>query len=58
MQAMHNQLSQLKLSGIKSALEHQHEIPSTYQDMSFEERLSLLLDEELTQRENKRITRS
>ncbi|MCU8466056.1 ATP-binding protein, partial [Vibrio vulnificus] len=31
--------------------------PSTYQEMSFEERLSLLLDEELTQRENKRIAR-
>lgn len=57
MQAIHNQLTQLKLSGIKSALEHQHEIPSTYQEMSFEERLSLLLDEELTQRENKRIAR-
>ena len=55
MQAIHNQLTQLKLSGIKSALEHQNELPSTYQEMSFEERLSLLLDEELTQRENKRI---
>lgn len=57
MQAIHNQLTQLKLSGIKSALEHQNELPSTYQEMSFEERLSLLLDEELTQRENKRIAR-
>ena len=57
MQAIHNQLIQLKLSGIKSALEHQNELPSTYQEMSFEERLSLLLDEELTQRENKRIAR-
>ncbi|HAV1521499.1 TPA: ATP-binding protein [Vibrio parahaemolyticus] len=57
MQAIHNQLTQLKLAGIKSALEHQYEIPSTYQEMSFEERLSLLLDEELTQRENKRIAR-
>ncbi|MGR3159762.1 IS21-like element helper ATPase IstB, partial [Vibrio vulnificus] len=34
-----------------------NELPSTYQEMSFEERLSLLLDEELTQRENKRIAR-
>ncbi len=42
---------------MKSALEHQNELPSTYQEMSFEERLSLLLDEELTQRENKRIAR-
>ncbi|MDT3847787.1 MAG: IS21-like element helper ATPase IstB [Vibrio anguillarum] len=57
MQAIHNQLTQLKLSGVKSALEHQNELPSTYQEMSFEERLSLLLDEELTQRENKRIAR-
>lgn len=57
MQAIHNQLTQLKLSGMKSALEHQNELPSTYQEMSFEERLSLLLDEELTQRENKRIAR-
>nr|WP_275664633.1 IS21-like element helper ATPase IstB [Vibrio tubiashii] len=48
-------MTQLKLSGIKSALEHQNELPSTYQEMSFEERLSLRLDEELTQRENKRI---
>lgn len=57
MQVIHNQLTQLKLSGLKSALEHQNELPSTYQEMSFEERLSLLLDEELTQRENKRIAR-
>ncbi|EGQ8195187.1 MULTISPECIES: IS21-like element helper ATPase IstB [Vibrio] len=57
MQVIHNQLTQLKLSGVKSALEHQNELPSTYQEMSFEERLSLLLDEELTQRENKRIAR-
>ncbi len=57
MQAIHNQLTQLKLSGMKSALEHQNELPSTYQEMSFEERLSLLLDEELTQRDNKRIAR-
>lgn len=57
MQVIHNQLTQLKLSGVISALEHQNELPSTYQEMSFEERLSLLLDEELTQRENKRIAR-
>ncbi|HFQ5013727.1 TPA: IS21-like element helper ATPase IstB [Vibrio vulnificus] len=57
MQGIHNQLTQLKLSGMKSALERQNELPSTYQEMSFEERLSLLLDEELTQRENKRIAR-
>lgn len=57
MQVIHNQLTQLKLSGVKSALEHQNELPSTYQEMSFEERLSLLLDEELTERENKRIAR-
>ncbi|MFM2663323.1 IS21-like element helper ATPase IstB [Vibrio mediterranei] len=57
MQPLYNQLTQLRLSGIKQALEHQCEVPGTYQEMSFEERLSLLLDEELTQRENKKIAR-
>lgn len=57
MQTLQTQLTQLKLSGIKSALARQNDIPSTYQEMSFEERLSLLLDEELTQRENRKVAR-
>ena len=45
------QLSQLHLSGMKQALSQQQEQETLYQDMSFEERLQLLLSHELVQRE-------
>ena len=51
------QLNQLRLSGIKLALEQQKQQPNTYSELSFDERLSLLLDYELTGREQRRIER-
>ena len=51
------QLSQLKLNGVKAALQQQHEQPSLYLEQSFDERLSLLLAHELTGREQRKIER-
>lgn len=56
-QPLQNQLSQLKLSGIRDALQHQYEQPNLYREQSFEERLMLLLDHEITQREQRKIAR-
>ena len=57
MQRLLKQFSELRLFGAKFALEQQAAIPSSYQEMSFEERLTLLFDEELIQRENNKIAR-
>lgn len=57
MNALQQQLTQLKLSGVKSALQQQANNPSLYLEQSFEERLSLLLNHELTGREQRRIER-
>lgn len=51
------QLRHLKLSGMVNALEQQWSQPQTYDDLSFDERLGLLIDEESTSRENKRLQR-
>ena len=51
------QLSLLHLSGVKQALAKQQEQTMLYQDMSFEERLQLLLSHELVQREQRKISR-
>ncbi|MCP4281495.1 MAG: ATP-binding protein, partial [Alteromonas sp.] len=51
------QLSNLRLNHVASALEVQNAQPQHYQDLSFNERLSLLLDEELTGREQRKIER-
>ncbi len=51
------QLKQLRLSGLHAELTRQQEQPNHYQDLSFEERLSLLISHELTQREQRRIER-
>jgi len=45
-----SQLRQLKLSGMANALILQHEQPGTYQDLPFAERLQLLTDSELLDR--------
>ena len=50
-QQVNNQLSNLKLSGIRDALLQQYEQPNLYVEQSFEERLSLLLEHEITQRD-------
>ncbi|MFC1503399.1 IS21-like element helper ATPase IstB [Pseudomonadota bacterium] len=57
MQQLQEQLTRLSLSGIKTALIAQQKQPAHYQELSFEERLSLLLNEEQNQRENKKIIR-
>jgi len=57
MQQIYQQLSVLKLNGIRDALIQQAEQPSHYNELSFAERLALLLDQELNQRENRKITR-
>ncbi len=51
------QLKQLRLSGLHAELTRQQNQPNHYQDLSFEERLSLLIGYELTQREQRRIER-
>lgn len=48
-------LRALKLDGIAVALEHQLSQPKFHQ-LSFEERLSLLVDREVFDRSNRRIT--
>jgi DNA replication protein DnaC len=49
-------LTELKLWGMREALQHQLEQPQTY-DLSFEERLGLLVDYEKTYRQDKKIER-
>lgn len=51
------QLRDLRLSGMVNAFEQQIEQPATHNDLGFEERLSLLLDREVTLRNNNRIER-
>ena len=57
MNTLINQLTTLKLSGVKTALAQQAEQPNLYMEQSFEERLSLLLDHEINGREQRRIER-
>jgi len=49
-----DQLSELKLNGFKAALQQQLESPS-FMAMTFEERLSLLINSEITERHNRKI---
>lgn len=51
------QLQALKLTGMANALHQQLEQPNTYEELSFLERLSLLVDNEESSRDNRRITR-
>ena len=48
------QLRQLKLSGMANALVSQMEQPSTYEGLSFDERLQLLADSEAQDRESRK----
>jgi DNA replication protein DnaC len=56
-QQINTQLATLKLSGIRAALSQQSEQPNLYVEQSFEERLCLLLDHEITQRDQRKIDR-
>ncbi len=50
-------LRSLKLTGMADALEQQLEQPATHDDLSFIERLSLLVDREACSRSNTRVAR-
>jgi DNA replication protein DnaC len=50
-----DKLSELKLIGMLKAYQEQHQLPDC-QDLSFEERLGLLVDRELTERANRRLS--
>ena len=50
-----NKLTQLKLPAMAVSLIRQRETPQTYGELSFEERLNLLADDELLNRENGRV---
>ena len=56
MQQTREHLSALKLTGLLQALEEQLEKP-TMSDLSFEERLAMLVDREVLYRENRRLER-
>jgi len=51
------QLRALRLTQMSQALEHQRQQANTFTELSFEERLTLLLEHELLGRENNRINR-
>ena len=57
MQQLIQQLNHLKLSGVREALTQQTEQPNLYKELCFNERLSLLLAQELSQRERRKIER-
>ena len=57
MQQVYQQLNQLKLGGIRHALQQQTEQPNLYKEQSFEERLSLLLSVEKNEREQRKVER-
>lgn len=51
------QLRSLRMSPFASALEQQRQQPTTFDELGFEERLTLLLEHELIERENARVKR-
>ncbi len=51
------QMRTLKLSGMADALELQWSQPQTYDEISFDERLALMIHQEITSRDNKRLQR-
>lgn len=57
MQLIQQALTQLKLSGIRQALEQQATTPNLYQELSFHERLLMLLEHEINGRKERRVQR-
>ena len=51
------QLRTLKLTGMAHALEQQQAQPATHEELSFEERLGLLVQREITHRSNNKVSR-
>jgi DNA replication protein DnaC len=56
-QATIDRLRQLRLTGMAEALQAQIDSPAQYQELSFEERLWLLVDREWNWREDRRVKR-
>lgn len=56
MQATINQLQQMKLTGLLEAWREQQTLP-TYHDLSFDERLALMVEREYIRRQNQRLQR-
>lgn len=58
---LHNQtlqtLRSLKLTGMAEGLEQQLAQPATHEELGFEQRLALLVDREMTHRNNNKVTR-
>ena len=57
MDTLIHHLNQLKLASVRQALKQQQTQPALYQELSFEERLCLLLEQELQGRGQRRIER-
>lgn len=57
MNALNDQLKTLRLSHASKALEQQQEQLTTYAELDFEERLSLLLESEILNRNQSKIQR-
>ena len=57
MHQLNQYLSQLNLTGVKEALERQQQQSNMYSEMSFVERLTLLLEDELTRRTQRKVER-
>ena len=57
MQTVINQLTSLRLTGMVDAIKQQQEQPNTYSELGFIERLSLLINNEITVRDQRKITR-
>ncbi len=51
------QLRQLKLTGLADALEQQFSQPNTYDELCFAERIALMIEREVTSRNDKRLQR-
>ena len=50
-------LRTMRLTGMADALAQQQEEPGTYDELSFAERLTILVNQEETERNNKRLAR-
>lgn len=57
MQALITQMNELRLTGMVEAFKCQLDQPQPYAELSFQERLSLLVNNELTVRDQRKITR-
>jgi DNA replication protein DnaC len=57
MQTLLTQLNSLRLTGMVEALKQQQDQPTTYGELGFIERISLLVNNELTVRDQRKINR-